>query len=351
MQLDLSLGYATPADRTWPADISTLARSADDLGYRCLWVAEAFGSDAPSPLAWLAGQTTRIDVGSAVMQIPGRSAAATAMTAATIDLLSGGRFRLGLGVSGPQVSEGFHGVPFEAPLRRTREYVDVVRLALDRAPITYAGRHLVLPLPDGPGKTLTLKVPRVRRQIPIYLAAVGPKNLELAGEIADGWHGVFFAPEHAVDLVAALRAGAERAGKGTPGDPLAGFDLVPSVPVAIADDVETAAAMVAPYCAFYLGGMGSREQNFYNRLAGEMGFATEAALIQDLFLSGRPREAAAAVPVEFIDRTALIGPASRVIARTARYAAAGVTTLAVSPVGTDLAGKVETLRVLARIFA
>ena len=195
MRLGLNLGYQT----AWstPADHLALAQEADRLGYSVVWAAEAYGSDSPSMLAWIAGQTERIDVGSAVMQIPARTPAMTAMTAATIDALSGGRFRLGLGVSGPQVSEGWHGVRFAKPLARTREYVDIVKLALARKQVAYDGEHYTLPLPDGPGKALRLSFHPPREHIPIYLAAVGPKNLELAGEIADGWLAVFFAPEFA----------------------------------------------------------------------------------------------------------------------------------------------------------
>jgi F420-dependent oxidoreductase-like protein len=231
----------------------------------------------------------------------------TAMTAATLDSLSGGRFRLGLGVSGPQVSEGWHGVRFDAPLGRTREYVDIVRMALRRDVVSYEGRHFTLPLPDGPGKALKLGVRPVRDgQIPIYLAAVGPKNLELTGEIADGWLAIFFSPEFAGDLIGSLETGARRAGKGADGTaPLAGFDIVPTVPVVVTDDLDYAYAAVAGYAALYIGGMGSRDKNFYNQLACRMGFEKEAKLIQDLYLDGKARDAAAAVPREFLDATSL----------------------------------------------
>lgn len=350
MRLGLNIGYVTPADRAWPADIAAQAVAADEAGYDSLWVAEAYGSDAPSTLAWLGAQTGRIHLGSAVMQIPGRSPAATAMTAATIDLLTGGRFRLGLGVSGPQVSEGFHGVRFDAPLARTKEYLDIVRTALAWRPVEYAGAHFTLPLPDGPGKSLRLTVPRVRPQIPIYLAAVGPKNLELAGRLADGWLAVFFAPEHSDQLVSAVREGARRAGRGTGADPLQDFDIVPTVPIVPSAycDIEEAARAVAPYCALYLGGMGSRTQNFYNKLACRMGYEREAAVIQDLFLAGEPHRAAAAVPFEFIDATALIGPPERIADRATRYRDAGVGTLSITPVGRTSADKVAIIRQVAQ---
>ncbi|TDD98066.1 LLM class F420-dependent oxidoreductase [Jiangella asiatica] len=339
MRLGLNLGYWGGGDN---AVNLALAREAERLGYSVVWAAEAYGSDAPTVLAWVAAQTERIDVGSAVMQIPARTPAATAMTAATLDALSGGRFRLGLGVSGPQVSEGWHGVRFDRPLARTREYVDVVRLALTRQRLTYDGDHWRLPLPDGPGKALQLTVHPVRPAIPLYLASIGPRNLELTGEIADGWLGVFFAPEHAAESLDRLRAGREKAGV-----TLDGFDIVPTVPVAVGDDPEACAAPIRAYSALYLGGMGSREQNFYNALAVRMGFGDAARTVQDLFLERKHREAAAAVPLEFVDRTALIGPPERIRDRLHAYAESGVTTLSVAAHAGDLDTRVATLRTVA----
>jgi F420-dependent oxidoreductase-like protein len=340
VRLGLTLGYQT----SWstPAGHLALAQEADRLGYSVVWAAEAYGSDSPSMLAWMAGQTGRIDVGSAVMQIPARTPAATAMTAATIDALSGGRFRLGLGVSGPQVSEGWHGVRFAKPLARTREYVDIVKLAIARKPVEYAGAHYTLPLPDGPGKALRLGFHPPREHIPIYLAAVGPKNLELAGEIADGWLAVFFAPEFAAEQLATITAGRQKAGK-----ELAGFDVVPSVPVVVGDDVAACAELVRWYAALYVGGMGSREQNFYNQLATRMGYGDAAREVQDLYLSKRQRDAAAAVPLEFIDRTSLLGPKKRIAERLREYADAGVTTLSVSLFAADAESGIDTLRAVA----
>ncbi|GLY24408.1 LLM class F420-dependent oxidoreductase [Micromonospora sp. NBRC 101691] len=340
MRLGLSLGYQT----AWstPADHLALAQEADRLGFSVVWTAEAYGSDSPSMLAWIAGQTERIDVGSAVMQIPARTPAATAMTAATVDALSGGRFRLGLGVSGPQVSEGWHGVRFAKPLARTREYVDIVKLAIARKEVAYAGEHYTLPLPDGPGKALRLGFRPPREHIPIYLAAVGPKNLELAGEIADGWLAVFYAPEFAEEQLAAVRAGRAKAGK-----ELGGFDVVPSVPVVIGDDVAACAELVRLYAALYVGGMGSRQQNFYNQLATRMGYGDAAREVQDLYLAKRQRDAAAAVPMEFIDRTSLLGPKERIAERMREYAAAGVTTLSLTLFVADRESGVQTLRTCA----
>jgi F420-dependent oxidoreductase-like protein len=343
VRLGLNLGYQT----AWstPADHLAMAREADRLGYSVVWAAEAYGSDTVTMLAWMAGQTERIDLGAAVMQIPARTPAMTAMTAATLDTLSGGRFRLGLGVSGPQVSEGWHGVRFAKPLGRTREYVDVVRLALSRQPVSYQGEHYELPLPGGAGKALKLGFHPLRSDIPVYLAAVGPKNLELAGEIADGWLAIFFAPDAAGDHLAHIRAGRARAGRD-----LTGFDVVASVPVVIGDDLDACADVIRPYAALYVGGMGSREQNFYNALAVRMGYADEAKVVQDLYLSRQPREAAAAVPRDFIERTSIIGTRERVAERIREYAAAGVGTLSISPYVGDLKSGLDTLRIVAEAY-
>lgn len=336
-----------------------LTREAERLGYHSVWAAEAYGSDCVSVLSWLAGQTTTIGLGSAVMQIPARTPAATAMTAATLDTLSGGRFLLGLGVSGPQVSEGWHGVPFAKPLARTREYVDVVRMILNRQPLSYDGDHHRLPLPDGPGKSLRLSFRPRRSDLPIYLAAVGPKNLELTGEIADGWLGIFYSPEYADRLLEHVRAGKARARSTTPDpassdlvaepltDPLAGFDVCPLVPVVVDDDISRAADQVRGYTALYVGGMGSRRQNFYNQMARRLGFEQEAEQIQDLYLSGQQRAAAAVVPFDLIDQTALIGPPQRIAERMTRYADSGVTTLMVAPYGGSLEQRISVLRIVA----
>jgi F420-dependent oxidoreductase-like protein len=253
-------------------------------------------------------------------------------------------------VSGPQVSEGWHGVPFVAPLGRTREYLEIVRMALRRQTVSYAGSHYTLPLPDGPGKALKLTIHPPRTDIPVYLAAVGPKNLELAGEAADGWHAIFFSPEHSGDLVASVAEGRRRAGKGSQEAPLDGFDIAPSVPVVIADDVEAAADAIRPYAALYVGGMGSREQNFYNRLAGRMGFEEAAAKVQDLYLARQHRDAAAAVPFELIDATSLIGPRERIRDRLHRYAEAGVGTLSVAPFAGGLESRLQVVRTMAELM-
>jgi len=328
--------------RSGGKDDLDLVQEAERLGYAVVWAAEAYGSDAVTVLTWLAAHTSRIDVGSAVMQIPARTPAMTAMTAATLDTLSGGRFRLGLGVSGPQVSEGCHGVRFGKPLARTREYVDIVRLALSRQKVAYSGSTYTLPLPDGPGKPLHLMLHPEREHIPIYLAAIGPKNLELAGEIADGWLPVFFSPDHADQLLGHVRAGRERIGKN-----LDGFDVSATVPIVVGDDLDACAAPVRPYAALYIGGMGSREQNFYNALAVRMGYPEQAARVQELYLARRYDEAAAAVPFEFVDRTSLLGPVDRLAERMREFAAAGVTTLSVATHDGDHDARLHAIRTAA----
>jgi F420-dependent oxidoreductase-like protein len=245
-------------------------------------------------------------------------------------------------VSGPQVSEGWHGVRFDKPLGRTREYVEIVRLALSREKVQYDGAHWTLPLPDGPGKALRLTVHPARGNIPVYLAAVGPKNLELTGEIADGWLAIFFAPEYATESRGHIRAGQEKAGRTEQA-----FDVVPTVPVVIGDDVQACAEPVRHYAALYVGGMGSREQNFYNQLASRMGYEDAAREVQDLYLARQHRDAAAAVPFEFIDRTSLIGPPERIRDRLAAYAEAGVTTLSVATYAATLEERTATLRTMA----
>ena len=342
MKLGVNLGYWGSGN---DADHLEVAREADRLGYSVVWAAEAYGSDAATVLAWIGAQTTSIDLGAAVFQIPGRTPANTAMTAATLDALSGGRFRLGLGVSGPQVSEGWHGVKFSKPLKRTREYVDIVRMALAREKVSYQGEFFTLPLPDGPGKALTLTVHPVRDRIPIYLAAIGPKNVELAGEIADGWLAIFFSPDHADELMTPLQAGLATSGR-----TLQDFDVVPNVPVVIGRSVEECAAPIRPYAALYVGGMGSREQNFYNQLASRMGYEKAAVEVQERYLARDYNGAAAAIPVEFIDATSLIGPPERIRERLSAYSEAGVTTLTISASQGTLEQRVAMLRAMRDIL-
>ncbi|MCW2600723.1 MAG: class F420-dependent oxidoreductase [Frankiales bacterium] len=337
MKLGLNMGYWGMGN---DADNLELAKEADRLGYAVAWVAEAYGSDAPTILSWVAAQTTQIDIGSAIFQIPGRTPANCAMTAATLDSLSGGRFRLGLGVSGPQVSEGWHGVRFDKPLGRTREYTEIVKMALRREKVRYQGQHYVLPLPDGPGKALQLTVHPVREQIPMYLAAVGPKNLELTGELFDGWLAIFYSPDYAKESLASIEAGRAKVGK-----TMAGFDVVPSMPLVVGDDPRACADPIRWYAALYIGGMGSRDKNFYNQLAVRMGYDEAAKAVQDLYLDRKYDEAAAAVPFEFLDQTSLLGSKERIAERMQVLAASGVTTLTITPSTGDLEERKRTLRV------
>jgi F420-dependent oxidoreductase-like protein len=342
MKLGVMLGYwgmgLTAADQL------ALTQTAEELNYDSVWTAEAYGSDAATVLAWLAAATTRIKLGSAIFQIPGRSAAMTAMTAATIDNLSGGRMLLGLGTSGPQVSEGWHGVRFAKQLQRTREYVAVVRMALAHQKVELHGETLELPLPDGPGKVLKLTLRPVQERIPIYLAALGPKNVALAAEIADGWLPVWFSPEHTASLRGPLEEGAARAGR-----TLTDFRICPTVNVMIHDDVEVARNAMRPMLALYIGGMGSREQNFYNRLVASYGFEHEALEVQDLYLSGRKSEAMLALPDAMIDAVCIAGPRDHAKERIKAFRDAGVETLIVSPMAFDLAERTEQLRLVAEL--
>lgn len=315
-----------------------LVRRADELGVDVVWVAEAYGPDAVSILAFIAARTQRIEIGAGVLQIPARSPAATAMAAVSLDSLSGGRFRLGLGVSGPQVSEGWHGVRFGKPLARTREYTRIVRTALARQPVAHEGEFFTLPLPDGPGKALRLTHTH-RADVPIYLAAVGPKNLELAGEIADGWLGVFVAPDFLAEQKAHLDAGLDR--RETP--PAQPFQLDGTVALAVGDDLEACARIVSPYPALYVGGMGSREHNFYNQLACRMGYEQEATRVQELYLAKDYAGAAAALPPQFIDDTSLLGDVDRITERMRRYRDAGMTTISIAPWGADLDARMAGL--------
>jgi F420-dependent oxidoreductase-like protein len=277
--------------------------------------------------------------------MPARSPAMTAMTAATLDQLSGGRMLLGIGSSGPQVAEGWHGQRFARQLQRTREYVAVVRMALNRERVEFHGETLELPLPDGPGKALKLTIAPVQDRIPIYLAAIGPKNTQLAGEIADGWIPIFFSPENVGELRPLLDEGAARAGRSLDD----GFDIAPTVNVSIDDDLAAARDRMRPFIALYVGGMGSREQNFYNALAVRYGFEEAAKKVQDLYLDGRRDEAAAAVPDELVDTVTLCGPADRVRERMAVYRDARVGTLGVTPVAGTKDERIAQLRLVAEL--
>jgi F420-dependent oxidoreductase-like protein len=325
MRLGLNVGY-------WGLGLTAgeqleLIREAEAAGFDSVWAAEAYGSDAATVLAWIAGQTERIKIGSAIFQMPARSPAMTAMTAATLDHLSDGRAIIGIGSSGPQVAEGWHGQPFPKQLQRTREYVDILRKALARERLEYDGEVYELPLPDGPGKALKLMIGTVQDKIPIYVAAIGPKNTQLVGEIADGWIPIFFSPEHVGESKKLLEEGAARAGRD-----LNGFEIAPTVQVRFDEDVDRARDSVRHFLALYVGGMGSREKNFYNALVRRFGFEEAAKEVQDLYLEGKKDEAAAALPAELIDTVTLVGPREKIAERLDVYREAGVGTLIVTPV-------------------
>jgi F420-dependent oxidoreductase-like protein len=343
MRLGLYVGY-------WGLGITAeqqleLVREAESGGFDSVWAAEAYGSDAATVLAWLAAQTERIRIGSAIFQMPARSPAMTAMTAATLDHLSNGRFVLGIGSSGPQVAEGWHGQRFAKQLQRTREYVAIVRKALARERLEFEGEAYTLPLPDGPGKALKLMIAPVQERIPIYVAAIGPKNTQLTGEIADGWIPTFFSPEHVGDSRKLLEEGAARAGR-TLDD---SFDIAPTVNVCIDDDLDRARDSMRPFIALYVGGMGSREKNFYNALVCRYGFEEAAKEIQDLYLDGKKDEAAAAIPPELIDTISLVGPRDRVADRLGAYRDAGVGTLIALPVAFTPEDRSQMMRALAEL--
>jgi F420-dependent oxidoreductase-like protein len=342
MKLGVHVGY-------WglgmgPQDQLQVVQEAERLGYDSVWAAEAYGSDTATVLAWLAAQTSKLKLGSAIFQMPGRSPAMTAMTAATIDELSGGRMLLGIGSSGPQVAEGWHGQRFGRQLQRTREYVSVVRQALARERLEYHGETIELPLPDGPGKPLKLMISPVQEQIPIYLAAIGPKNTALAGEIADGWIPTFFSPEHVGDLRSLLEEGAARAGRS-----LDGFDIAPTVNAFVSDDREMARNVMRPVLALYIGGMGSRKQNFYNQLVRRYGFEGDAQEVQDLYLEGKKAEAGAALPDELIDEVSLCGPPDVVRDRISGFRQAGVGTLMITPMAFTVEDRIAQLHAVSEL--
>ena len=317
MQLGFYMGYAQPG--TSPLELVELAREAERLGYSSAWAAEAWGVDAVTPLAWLGALTTTIGLGTAIMQIPGRSPANAAMTAVTLDLLSGGRFRMGLGTSGPQVVEGWHGEEWGRPLVKTREYVEIVRAVLRRERLEHHGEHYDIPVSGGTGlgKPLKLMARPLRSTIPIYLAAIAPKAVEQAFDLADGWLPIFWSPERARGVFPLSRARED-------------FDVAPSVPAVVTDDIQSGRDALKPYYSFYVGGMGARSKNFYNDLFARYGYEREAQEIQDLFLEGKQVEAAAKVPDAFVDDVALVGSVERIRDRLAAWRESGATTLLVS---------------------
>lgn len=341
MRLGLNCGY-------WGAGASdsvALAQAAEAAGFHSVWTAEAYGSDAVTTLTWLAAKTSRINVGTAIMQMTARVPAMTAMTAATLDMLTGGRMLLGIGASGPQVVEGWHGVIYGKPLSRTREYVDILRKILKReAPLVHQGEYYQIPVSGGTGlgKPLKLISHPLRAEMPIYLAAIGPKNVALAAEIADGWLPVFFSPKRMQIFREALDEGFA---KRTDGKSLADFDIAPTVSVVLGDDVAKCRNEVKPNLALYVGGMGARGKNFYNDLARRYGFEEAAETIQNLYLAGKKAEAIAAVPDELVDEVALCGPKERLKDQLAAWRESGVKTIIC---GTT---SIDAIRVMAELVS
>jgi F420-dependent oxidoreductase-like protein len=321
MRLGLNLGYFGAAP---PSDTIPVVQRAESLGFHSAWTAEAYGSDSIVPLTWVAATTTTLNVGTAIMQMPARTPAATAMTAATLDLLSGGRFLLGLGLSGPQVVEGWHGEAYGKPLEKTREYVSIVRQILAReGPVEHHGQHYDIPYTGadatGLGKPLKLIIHPRRADIPVYLAAIGPKNVALTAEIANGWLPIFFAPARFQETYGEAFANTD----------LSTFDIAPTATVVLGDDVDACRDSVKPGLALYIGGMGARGRNFYNDLACRYGYEGAAKEIQDLFLDGQRKEAIAAVPDALVDEVALCGPKERIAELIEPWKASPVTTLIV----------------------
>jgi F420-dependent oxidoreductase-like protein len=342
LRLGFSTGLLSGRDRL--ADVLATVQEAERLGFDSVWSSETYGSDALTPLAWWGSHTTRLRLGTTIMQMSARRPTATAMAAMTMDRLSGGRFMLGLGVSGPQVVEGWYGEPFAKPLARTREYVGIVRDAIARrAPVASAGPHYPLPVRGregmtGLGKPLKSILHPLRERIPLYLAAQGPKNVALAAEIADGWLPLYYSPQHDAELYRpSLEAGFARRG-GAP----EGFEIAPSVPFIVDDDVDRAADTLRPMYALYFGGMGAREMNFHREVVVRMGYGAAAQRIQDLYLEGRKAEAAAAVPRRLIEQLALIGPPAKIRHDLEAWRESRVTTLLV-------AGPAERLRAAAEL--
>lgn len=347
MRLGLDLGYLTPGAAARPGGGPVaLAQAAEAAGFDSVWVSEAWGSDGVSMLAYIGAGTQRTTLGTAILPIGSRTPALLAQTAATLDLLSGGRLILGLGVSGPQVMEGWHGAPFARPVTRTRETIEIIRQILRReGPLVYQGETARLPIAGGTGhgKPLKLMLRPLRPEIPIYVASIGPRNTALAGEIADGWLPFLYSPDRAAEVFGpALAAGGAQRNRPQP------LEIAPLVACAFGNDLPRLRDQLRPEIALYVGGMGARRRNFYNDLAGRYGYEAAAAAIQDLYLDGRKDEAAAAVPDGLVDEICLVGPEARIAERVAAYREAGVTTLIVSPPmdenGQPAPGGLEALR-------
>jgi F420-dependent oxidoreductase-like protein len=344
LKLGLNLGYWGIGPRGEEA--IEIVRAAERAGYDSVWVAESYGSDVVSVLGWLAPQTETIQLGGAIMQVPARAPAAAAMAGCTIDALSGGRFIFGFGPSGPQVSEGWYGVPYAKPWGRTREYVEIVRKVVAReGPVEHQGEHYQLPLPGGEGKALKLNFHPLRNEIPIFLGAIGRKSVELAAEIADGWIPLF----SSADAFQAAWGEHVEAGLAKGGRAREDFEISPTVQVAIDGNLEMARAVVRAGLVLYFGGMGSRKTNFYVDLAHRFGFGEVADEVQRLFLGGKRDEAYAALADEVVDATSLVGTEAEVAERIKRFEVAGVDRLIVSPVHGDPQERLHTVERLPEL--
>lgn len=345
-KLGINLGYWGIGPKADEA--VELVQAAEAAGYESVWAAESYGSDVVSILAWLAPQTTKIKLGAAIMQVPARPPAAAAMAGATIDAISGGRFLFGFGPSGPQVSEGWYGVPYAKPWGRTREYIEVVREIIARSgPLETDGPHYKLPMEGGTGqgKALKLNFHPVRNEIPVFVGAIGRKSVEMAAEICDGWIPIFFSADAFEDTWGEhLAKGFEKGGRSR-----SDLEVSPSIQVAIDGDTETARNVVKAGLLLYLGGMGSRETNFYVDLACRFGFEEDALNVQSLFLDGKRDEAYAAIPEELVDATSLVGTEDEVRERVQRFTNAGVDRLIASLVHVDQGERMHTLERLAAI--
>ena len=343
MKLGLQTGYWSAGP---PAGIEETIAEAERLGFDSIWTAEAYGSDALTPLAWWGASTSKLKLGTSIAQISARTPAATAMAAITLDHISGGRVILGLGASGPQVVEGWYGEPYARPLERTREYVEIVRRIVARGePVEFHGKQYDIPY-TGPGSTgfgkpLKSIVHPLRSEIPIYLGAEGPKNVAMAAEIADGWMPIFFSPKSDGFYRKALAEGFARKGAR---HTLDDFEVACGVSIIVTDDIERAADMMRPTLALYIGGMGARDANFHYEVFARMGYEAECRKIQDLYLDGKKREAMAAVPTRMVEDTALIGPAEKIRDELAAWRETVVTTLLVGGPPAALRGMAELVQ-------
>jgi F420-dependent oxidoreductase-like protein len=345
MRIGMALNYAGGFKET-AAELADFEKAGLDI----VFVPEAYSYDAVSQLGYLAAVTDRVQLASGILQLYSRTPTLTAMTAAGLDYVSDGRFALGIGASGPQVIEGWHGVPYDAPVGRTREIIEICRAVWRRERVEYSGKHYQIPLPEGQGtglgKALKLINHPVRERIPIIVAALGPKNVELAAELAEGWEPIFYYPEKAPEVWGASVA----AGQAKRDPTLGSLDVIAQTALAIGEDVKDLIDLIRPVQALYIGGMGAREKNFYNNLAVRYGYGKEAAAIQDAYLAGRKDEAAGLIPQELLENVSLIGPKSYVAERVAAMRESGVTTLNVAPLASTHADRlalIEQVRDLA----